>query len=216
MLLRPQAAGRRSLVACLLSLLESSCGRCNDPEVLVVLACLFVWCCAFCVAVPRSVVRTGVPFISSFVAALAAPAALAARCRRFCVHSISSSHRCMASSTSICSPRLCGAAAHEPRARVSTSIVRRLVLFPLDRRGYRAVPAHAGQPLLVVHSSLCLCVCLCCVVLGCGWVGLAGWVLVRVLNVVVGARAQRGGVLNVVAFSTWWQRPDGRHFMRPS
>ena len=46
---------------------------------------------------------------------------------------------------------------------------------------------------------------LMCVVSGCGWVGLAGWVLVRVLNVVVGARAQRGGVLNVVAFSTWWQ-----------
>ena len=40
---------------------------------------------------------------------------------------------------------------------------------------------------------------------GCGWLGL-GWVgLVRVLNVMVGARAQRGGVLNVVAFSTWWQ-----------
>ena len=72
------------------------------------------------------------------------------------------------------------------------------------------MPAHAGKPLLVVHSSLCLCVCLCCVVLGCGWVGLAGWVLVRVLNVVVGARAQRGGVLNVVAFSTRWraQRDD--------
>ena len=34
---------------------------------------------------------------------------------------------------------------------------------------------------------------------GCGWLGL-GWVgLVRVLNVMVGARAQRGGVLNVVA-----------------
>ena len=112
----------------------------------------------------------------------------------------------MASSTSTCSSdTLCAAVSREPCALL---VAQRALAPPPPARAPRPT---ARRPR--TSASCCApctrcraCVCLCCVVSGCGWLGL-GWVgLVRVLNVMVGARAQRGGVLNVVAFSTWWQR----------
>ena len=112
----------------------------------------------------------------------------------------------MASSTSTCSSdTLCAAVSREPCALL---VAQRALAPPPPARAPR--PTARRPRTSASRCSPCTrcraCVCLCCVVSGCGWLGL-GWVgLVRALNVMVGARAQRGGVLNVVAFSTWWQR----------